>query len=123
MEECNICGRKFEYGDRWSPMLKDHVWRKVLDKFGISRETEKRKYWLFSKLYDLKKCAVGEEEEAIDNLMRRPIFHTMICTDCMEKALGRKLTLDDTNRSPFNSEFEREYFKKEDEKAQILILE
>lgn len=113
MIECNTCGKKFEYGDRWSPMLKDKVWRKVLNEFSISRETERRRYRLFSKLYDLQKEASIEEAAAIGEIINRPEFHVFICTDCMEKALGRKLTLEDTERCPLNREFEKEYFKKQ----------
>lgn len=110
MCECNNCGRKFEYGDRWSPVLKGHVWRKVLDNLGISRETEMRKDRLFLGLYSLKQVALGPEKDAIESIIHGPEFHTMICTDCMEKALGRKLTLEDTERCPLNKEFEKEYF-------------
>lgn len=109
--ECNHCGRKFHYGDRWSPMLKQDIWRRVLNKLGISKRTEVRREYIFSVLYNLLKAAKGQEAKTLGKIINRPEFHTYICSDCMEKALGRKLTLSDITDCPFNENFKKEYFQ------------
>lgn len=40
-------------------------------------------------------------------------YHCFICYECAEKALGRKLTLEDINDSMFNGPFKKFYFKQE----------
>lgn len=74
---CAVCNTQFEYGDDMSPMLKDDVWAYVIGHYGHDRNDA----------YSTKPTGL------------------FICYKCMQKALGRSLTLEDLNGSQFNDKF------------------
>lgn len=83
---CDGCGKQLDRLSISSPMLSDELWEKVLDFFHL---TENRP---------------GPQLAAT--------APKMICSDCMEKALGRKLQLEDLKQVPFNLYFQLHYFCK-----------
>ena len=111
---CNCCGRKFTYGDKWSPMIKEELWNKVLQYFGVSPRKEAQKELIFSELDDLYEILTPEQQEVLETIMWRPEFHTMYCYECMESALGFELDKDDLigKDVPINREFENKVLKK-----------
>lgn len=114
MCNCSVCNKEFKYGDKNSPMLKNDVWDAVLKHYNL-KEEEIEKEEIFYKLYHVKEHIIKSKlaKDIIDGVLNSKLLHTYICTDCMEKALGRKLTKDDLigENIPFNIEFEKEYFK------------
>lgn len=62
---CSACNKEFKSLELQSPMLSDKLWQEVMDFYSLNQPDRDK----------------GE--------------HVFICTDCMEKALGRKLTPDD----------------------------
>ena len=112
MCECLICKRKFVYGDKWSPMLKNNVWRDVVEHYGLVEEELEREK-AFYEIYEIYGITKSERiVEILDEVLGLSIFHTYICYECMEKALGRKLTKEDLIGTdiPLNKDFEKEYF-------------
>ena len=114
MCNCRVCNKKFEYGDENSPMLKDDVWNDILKYYNI-KEEESEKWELCCELWDAYQYSIKSKKakNVIEKVLDSEYLHTYICVDCMEKALGRKLTKQDLigENIPFNEDFEREYFK------------
>lgn len=94
MIKCKVCSKQFEYGDSESPMLTGEKWNEVVKFYGLEK---------FEKQAFFRSNFPIEDETA----------HLFICKDCMEDALGRKLTEEDLNGSLFNYEFIVKYFKYE----------
>lgn len=92
--KCNVCGRKFDYDGLYSPMLEEDKWREVI-KFYNLEEAEERAF----------------ENRRYNSRMDNEKAHVFLCFDCMEKAMGHKLTLNDVNKSPFNERFIEAYLK------------
>lgn len=97
---CKHCGKKFAYGDKNSPMLKNDVWNYIVTTLGL-REYELQATRQFDEAYSGKRQVKDKEE-----------YHLYLCTDCMEKTLGRKLTQEDLigENVLINKEFEKHYF-------------
>ena len=103
---CIVCDRPFDYGDVWSPMLKDNIWAEIIKHYNLI-DVEKSNEVLFNYYYDLYQQNYGSKygwkcwDKAGD-------YQTFICYPCMEKALGRQLTYDDLigKDVPLNKEFE-----------------
>ena len=109
---CSGCGKKYTYGDENSPVVLPRVWNLLLGHYGISEEEEYKKEKAFTGLYKKwKEMPEGQEKEALHEKMSGPDYHTYFCTDCMEKALGRKLTRYDIQNCPYNNEFRAKYLK------------
>lgn len=103
MGKCKICEAEIEYCGDDSPMLKDDIWNQIVDFYGL-KEYEKKAFELFMKAYN--KWKRGTKFKNKDE------YHLFICINCMEKALGRKLSKSDLigKNIPFNKKFEEEYF-------------
>lgn len=108
MCKCKVCNRQFHYGDEWSPMFTDKVWWDLLDFYNLWRYEAEAKAAFHKAWHEYKRgprltpFANGEN------------YHCYICYECAEKALGRKLTLEDINDSLLNKPFKKLYFKIEE---------
>ena len=94
--KCTVCGKSFNYGDENSPMFKDNIWNDIVNHFGLSgfeKEAAKRFY---------SSVKSGDRSYKED-------CHVFICSECAESALGRKITAEDINDSPFNRPFREVY--------------
>lgn len=111
MCKCTACNREFEYGDKWSPMLSNSVWKQVLDYYGLRDEEIKRERE-FEKRWDVWEKCSGVEYGKLWDRLRDDDCHTYICYKCIETAIGRKITRDDLIGAnvPINAEFEKFYF-------------
>lgn len=105
MCKCKVCNRQFHYGDEWSPMFTDKVWWDLLDFYNLWRY-EAEAEAAFNKSWHEYKRGPRLTPFADDET-----YHCYICYECAEKALGRKLTLEDINNSLFNKPFKRFHFK------------
>lgn len=101
--KCQVCEKRFVYGDEQSPMLKKEVWDQIV-KFYNLEEYEKEADDKFHENYEYRK-QIGQRHSDDE--------HLYLCYECMEKALGRKLRLEDLINLgvPLNVEFEKMYFK------------
>lgn len=109
MCKCKVCNKTFEYGDEKSPCLTNEKWKEVVSYYGLL-EYEKKA----SELY-------AEEDPWLnENFVDKDEYHLYICSDCMEKALGRKILPSDlfTPQAKtegmlwhYNKAFEETYFK------------
>lgn len=107
--KCKVCGKEFEYGDENSPMLTDKKWRRVVNFYNLKgyEERAKRLYTKYAPYPTI--WNAGEIED-------RDEWHLYICSDCMEKALGRKILPSDLMTAvPFNKAFEDYYFNQNKE--------
>ena len=106
--KCKVCGKRYEYGDRHSPCLIDEKWKEIVDFYNLGKY-EKKAYKLL---------AIADpwlNEDFVD----KDVYHLYICSDCMEKALGRKILPTDLSTASaklegrwyYNKEFEEFYFK------------
>ena len=107
---CQVCKKKFEYGDEQSPMLSDKVWNQVINFYDLEeyeREAEER----FEKNYDSRRRHRQISQEQFDS------EHLFLCYECMEKALGRKIEPSDLigHDVPLNVKFEKMYFKEKED--------
>ena len=94
---CTICKKEFEYGDKHSPMLKNLVWVTVVRYYNLSNYEREAEHRFLTKWHrGIRKY--------------NPKDHLLICYECMEKALGRKLTQEDIVDCPLNKEFVKNYF-------------
>lgn len=94
--KCKVCDKRFGYFSDQSPMLREDIWKKVVQHYNLE-------------IYELE---AGERyDNRVDNKMVDD-EHLFICYECMEKALGRKLLKEDLINVgvPFNSQFEKMYF-------------
>lgn len=107
--KCKVCGKQFEYGDENSPCLTDKKWRRVVNFYNLGLYEKKA-----NKLYS--KFDPWFDEKFVD----KDEYHLYICSDCMEKALGRKILPSDLSTPQakidglswyFNKAFEEKYFK------------
>jgi len=106
--KCKVCGKQFEYGDKNSPCLVDKKWRKIVNFYNLRNYEIKA-----NKLYSAVDPWLNE------NFVDKDEYHLYICSDCMEKALGRKILKSDLITTSakteglwyFNKEFEEYYFK------------
>lgn len=106
--KCKVCGKPFEYGDKNSPCLTNERWKQVVDFYNLGKYEKKA-----SKL-------LSEADPWLnDDFVDEDKYHLYICSDCMEKALGRKILPTDLftaeakakGRWYYNLEFENSYFK------------
>ncbi len=84
MRNCNGCHKQLPKLQLQSPVIQRDLWEKVLKYFGLSENRP------------------GPQLPAIT-----PVY---ICTECMEEALGRRLTIEDIPPLPFNMYFKLYYF-------------
>ena len=103
MCKCKVCGKEFKYGDENSPMLKNEVWGDVVRHYEL-QDYEENAYNAYKKVnFGFGRKRFVDKDE----------YHLYICTNCMEKALGRKILKEDLMGKdvPFNADFEEKYFK------------
>lgn len=81
---CGGCGKELKFLSILSPVLENNLWGKVLGFFSLSEQRQDAEY-----------------------PAKEPQY---ICFECMEKALGRKLLLQDLKQLPFNLYFQLHYF-------------
>lgn len=81
---CDVCGTQLRSLYLQSPVVTDNLWHQLLDFYGFSEE----RAWPKAPA-------------------QKPVF---MCVNCMEKALGRKLSLSDVENLPFNLYFRLNYF-------------
>ena len=106
--KCKVCGKRFEYGDKNSACLIDERWKEVVNFYNLGKYEKKA-----SRLYSDADPWINE------NFVDKDEYHLYICSDCMEKALGRRILPTDlsTPKSKlegmwyYNKEFEDSYFK------------
>lgn len=96
--KCTACNKSFNYGDYNSPMFIDKIWNKIITYYGLTNFEKEaaRKFISFYKRGDIS---------------YREDCHVFICSECAEKALGRKILTSDINDSVFNIPFREKYFK------------
>lgn len=103
---CSVCGDPIDYDSRDSVMLKDGLWRLVLDRYGITtadeRESSRRKMEFYRKC-DLWGGYNGKRPENT---------YIFVCNRCIEKALGRKIRPEDIVSCMFNDAFVETHFRK-----------
>ena len=101
--KCQVCEKRFAYGDEQSPMLRKDIRNKIV-KFYDLEQYEKEADERFHKNYEYRK-QIGQRHSDDE--------HLYLCYECMEKALGRKLRPEDLINLgvPLNAEFEKMYFK------------
>lgn len=101
--KCQSCGKRFDYMDEQSPMLKEEIWNQVVRFYNLEKY-EKEANDRFHKNYEYRKL-IGKRHSDDE--------HLYFCYECMEKALGRKLVREDLiNKDvPLNVKFEKMYFK------------
>lgn len=83
-KHCNACGKEMPFLSLSSPMILDELWTQVLD------------------FYDLSEHRLGPQLPASTP--------QLCCYECMEKALGRELMMEDLVPVPFNVYFILHYF-------------
>jgi len=97
---CSGCGKEMLFQDR--PILKESVWKKILDFYGAAEHYSHE---------PVQGYKVGSPEAKLNRvnmlLTIRP-ESVVICPHCMENALGRKLTMDDY----VDCGYTRDYLKK-----------
>ena len=106
--KCKVCGKTYRFGDRNSPCLINERWKEVVDFYNLSDYEKKA-----SDLY------ADADPWLNENFVDKDEYHLYICSDCMEKALGRKILPEDLStakakeegRLYHNMEFEQYYFK------------
>lgn len=82
---CDVCHRKvsfWTFGKLNSPMLKDELWEKILDRYYI--------YYRNWKTDNGRGCYPNGQ---------------VVCDKCMEKALRRKITKDDLLQCSLNDDY------------------
>lgn len=94
---CTICKKEFEYGDKHSPMLNDLVWNQVVHHYRLSKYEKEARHRFLTKWH-----------RGIRDY--NPNDHLLICYECMERALGRKLTKEDIIDAPLSKPFIESYF-------------
>lgn len=101
--KCQVCGKRFAYGDEQSPMLKKEVWSRIVNFYNLG-EYEKEADERFHINYEYRK-QIGKRHSDDE--------HLYLCYECMEKALGRKIEPSDLINIgvPLNMAFEEMYFK------------
>jgi hypothetical protein len=83
-------------------MLKEDIWHSIVSFYGLEKY-EKEAFKAFRKAYkEWKRGKFNDKDE----------YHLYLCTECMEKALGRKILKSDLigENTPFNEVFEKTYF-------------
>lgn len=106
--KCKVCGKRFVYGDENSPCLVDEVWKKVVKYYNLENYEKKAERLHFE-----------ADPWLNENYEDKDEYHLYICSDCMEKALGRKLLMTDLSEAEakskglwyYNYKFEKYYFK------------
>lgn len=86
---CHVCGRELKQLPLQSPVVADVLWSQLLETYGLSENR------------------IGPNRTSPKPPAQNPVY---ICTDCMEKALGRELYLSDIKNVPFNMFFKLLYF-------------
>ena len=94
---CKICKKEFNYGDKNSPMLKNLVWNRIVSFYKLTNYEKEASHRFHTKWH-----------KGIHDFI--PNDHLFLCYECMEKALGRKLTKEDLINCPLNEQFIKEYF-------------
>jgi hypothetical protein len=116
--KCKVCGKEFRYGDENSPCLIDEKWEKVVNFYNLG-DYEKKASMLHSEKFNEWEELNDYDWEKLDSFEEKDEYHLYICYNCMEKALGRKITHNDlpTPKAKtdgvwyYNKEFEENYFK------------
>ena len=111
---CNGCGKQYTYGDENSPVVYPKVWRSILTYWGVTEEEERKIYSEYIQIFKKWEFSEGEEKQRLFDEMRKPKYHLFFCTECMEKALGRKLERADVD---FHLPYNQTFFEKYEEKA------
>lgn len=116
--KCKVCGKRFSYGDKNSPCLTNKKWRDVVKFYNLEKYEKEA-----SKLYHIKFNEWEElnnyDLESPDTFEEKDEYHLYICSECMEKALGRKILPTDLStpqakldgRWYYNKAFEESYFE------------
>lgn len=101
--KCQVCEKRFAYGDEQSPMLRDDIWNNIV-KFYNLEQYEKEADDRFQENYEYRK-QIGQRHSDDE--------HLYLCYECMEKALGRRIEPGDLINIgvPLNMRFEEMYFK------------
>ena len=101
MCKCKVCNKTFVYGDKNSPMLKNEIWNDIVSFYNLN-DYEEEAFQAY------KRVNFGFRKRFID----KDKYHLYICSECMEKALGRKILKSDLigENVPLNEEFEESYF-------------
>ncbi len=118
MCKCKVCRKEFRYGDENSPCLIDKKWRKVVNFYNLGNY-EKEASRLYSVKFNEWEELNGYDWEKTNSFEEKDEYHLYICSDCMEKALGRKIMPTDLSTSQskldggwyYNKAFEESYFK------------
>lgn len=100
--KCKICGKEFSYDGKESPMLNNETWKTIVEHYDLV-EYENKAFDLYRKTnFGFRKNFKDDDK-----------YHLYICSNCMEKALGRKLLKSDLigENVPFNQNFEKNYFQ------------
>lgn len=100
--KCAACGNEYLYVE--SPVVTHDNWEKILKFFGLSNNE-------ITQIQTIKGCNVGSSEaklNRVNTLLKVCKDSVLICPHCMEKALGRKLTIDDL----LDCNMSRDYIKK-----------
>ena len=102
--KCKVCGKELQYCGDNSPMLKNDIWNQIVDFYNL-KEYEEEAFEAFIKAYKKWKRRKNEFNDKDE-------YHLYLCTNCMEKALGRKILKSDLigENTPFNENFEENYF-------------
>ena len=116
--KCKVCGKSFEYGDKNSPCLTNERWKQVVDFYNLGKY-EKRALRLYTKNLNKWEELNYYDLETSNDFEDKDEYHLYICSDCMEKALGRRILPADLytaqgkieGRWHYNKEFEETYFK------------
>ena len=86
-------------------MFIDKIWFDLLDFYDLWRYEAEAESKFLHEYHNYKKGPKSTPFQDSDE------YHCFICYKCAEEALGRRLSLDDINSSPFNEPFKRFYFK------------
>ena len=116
--KCKVCGKEFFYGDKTSPCLTDKKWRRIVNFYNLGLY-EKKASKLYAKNFHKWEEINNYDWETPNEFLDKDEYHLYICSDCMEKALGRKIMPSDLSTSDakingfewyYNKEFEETYF-------------
>lgn len=117
--KCKVCGKEFWYGDENSPCLIDKKWRKIVNFYNLGLY-EKKASKLYAKNFHKWEELNGYDWETPNEFIDKDEYHLYICSDCMERALGRKIMPSDLSTSKaktdgldwyYNKAFEEKHFK------------
>lgn len=105
--KCKVCDKTFHYMDEQSPMFANEIWWDLLDYYGLWRYEARAKILNMEAHYQWQQAGKPRNEFPI-----KDEYHCFICYECAEKALGRRLTLEDLHSECDNELFINHYFNK-----------